>query len=72
MVEFNPDGSIKLPEQLIRNKEENKAKLKQQRCILMKRDVVSFTAPKKCVLHIILSEAISSKYLLLSAFLLSH
>ncbi|MDO8741045.1 MAG: hypothetical protein Q7J54_05740 [Candidatus Woesearchaeota archaeon] len=57
MVEFNPDGSIKLPEQLARKNEENKEKLRSQRCIKIKREIVSFTAPKKCVLHITLSEA---------------
>jgi len=59
MVEFNPDGSIKLPEQFARNKEENKEKLKIRRCIKVTREVRSFTAPKKCILHITLSEAIS-------------
>ena len=59
MVEFNPDGSIKLPELFARKKQENKEKLKQQRCILIKREIVSFTAPKKCVLHITLSDTLS-------------
>jgi len=58
MVEFNPDGSVKLPEQFARNKEENKEKLKLRRCIKIKREIVSFSAPKKCVLHITLSEVI--------------
>src|SRR3989338_11571209 len=58
MVEFNPDGSIKLAEQFARNKEENKEKLKLRRCIKIKREIVSFSAPKKCVLHITLSEVI--------------
>ncbi|MEA2037119.1 MAG: hypothetical protein U9O94_06395 [Nanoarchaeota archaeon] len=59
MVEFNPDGSIKLPGAVVRKKEENKEKLKRQRCILIRREIVNFTAPKKCVLHIILSDVIS-------------
>ena len=59
MVEFNPDGSIKLPEQFARNKEENKEKLKSRRCIKITRQIVSFTSPKKCILHIILSDVIS-------------
>ena len=54
MAEFNPDGSIKLPERFSRNKE----KLKSSRCIRIKREIVSFSAPKKCVLHITLSEVI--------------
>ena len=59
MVEFNPDGSIKLPEQYVRKKEENKEKLKSQRCIKIRRDIISFTAPKKCLLHITLSESLN-------------
>lgn len=59
MIEFNPDGSIKLPEEFAKKKEENKEKLKHQRCILVKREVMCFTAPKKCVLQIILSDAFS-------------
>jgi len=59
MVEFNPDGSIKLPEQYARNKEENKEKLRSRRCIKVTREVRSFTAPKSCILRITLSEAIS-------------
>ena len=58
MAGFNPDGSIKLPEQFARNKEKNKEKLKSQRCIKIERDIISFTAPKKCVLHITLSDAV--------------
>lgn len=59
MFEFNPDGSIKVPKHIARKKEENKEKLKRQRCILVRREVMSFTAPKKCVLQITLSDAIS-------------
>ncbi|MFH1972415.1 MAG: hypothetical protein ABIJ18_02960 [archaeon] len=58
MMEFNSDGSLKLPEQMTRKKEENKEKLKKQRCILVKREIVSFSAPKKCVLQITLSDAL--------------
>lgn len=59
MVEFNPDGSIKLPEEFAQHKEKNKAKLRHQRCIKIKRDLVSFTAPKKCILHITISESLN-------------
>ncbi|MBW2974199.1 hypothetical protein KY366_00645 [Candidatus Woesearchaeota archaeon] len=58
MYEFNPDGSIRLPERLEKNIEENREKLKRQRCIRIKRNVVSFTSPKKCILRITLSEAL--------------
>jgi len=59
MIEFNPDGSIKLPGSFERDDEEKKEKLKNQRCIKIKREVVSFKSPKKCVLHAMLSDAIS-------------
>ena len=58
IAKFNPDGSIKLPEQFARNKEENKEKLKLRKCIKIKKEIVSFSAPKKCILHIILSDVI--------------
>jgi len=58
MVEFNEDGSLKLPEHMTRKKEQDKEKLKSQRCIQVKREVVNFSAPKKCVLTITLSEAL--------------
>ncbi len=57
MIEFNPDGSIKLPGNLAKRKEENQKKLRCQRCIQIKREVVNFTAPKKCILSITISEA---------------
>jgi hypothetical protein len=59
MVEFNSDGSIKLPGALAKKVEDNKDKMQRQRCIKITKDVVSFTAPKKCVLQVILSEAFS-------------
>ncbi|MFH1641496.1 MAG: hypothetical protein ABIC04_01195 [Nanoarchaeota archaeon] len=59
MFEFNPDGSIKLPELLRKNNEEIINKLRTQRCIKIKRKIVSYTAPKKCILDITLSDAIT-------------
>ncbi|NQV09451.1 hypothetical protein HQ529_06385 [Candidatus Woesearchaeota archaeon] len=60
MVKFNPDGSIKLPEQLAVINEENKKKMQSQRCMKIRREIVSFTAPKKCVLRITLSDAFNN------------
>tara|TARA_B100001971_G_C18183588_1_gene534246 strand:- start:570 stop:992 length:423 start_codon:yes stop_codon:yes gene_type:complete len=59
MVEFNPDGSIKLPGWMEEKDEQNKEKLRSQRCIKVRKELISYTAPKKCVLHITLSEVIS-------------
>jgi len=57
MIEFNIDGSIKLPEHIIRYSKNNEEKLKKQKCIKITRDVVSDKTPKKCILHITVSEA---------------
>jgi hypothetical protein len=59
MVEFNPDGSLKLPAFLAKAKEENKEKMRSQRCIKIKRELANSTAPKRCLLHLTLSEAFS-------------
>ena len=59
MVEFNEDGSMKIPTILLKNKQEKEYKLSKGRCVLIKKEIVSFKPPKKCVLHLILSEAIN-------------
>ena len=58
-VEFNPDGSIKLPGFVQQKVSENENKMRSQRCIKVSRRVVSFDAPKKCVLNIKLSSMIN-------------
>jgi len=55
MVEFNPDGSIKLPDRLAALKSAESAKMKG-RCILIRKEIVSATSPKSCALRITLSE----------------
>jgi hypothetical protein len=59
MIEFNPDGSIKLPGQFAKQADENKEKLKSQRCIRIKRNIVSSKSPKKCLLQATLSDVFS-------------
>jgi transcriptional accessory protein Tex/SPT6 len=59
MVEFNADGSLKLPDWLANQKAENEAKLKTQKCIKIKKQVVSSRTPKSCALNITLSDAFS-------------
>jgi hypothetical protein len=58
MAEFNPDGSLKLPESVLRQKEANRQRMASQRCMRVKREIISHSAPKKCVLSITLSDAI--------------
>jgi hypothetical protein len=59
MVEFNPDGSLKLPLSVAKAKEEAERKLKSARCLRITQEVLSFKPPKKCVLHLQLSEALA-------------
>lgn len=56
-MEFNLDGSIKLPSNLAKKNEEDKQRMQSQRCITVFKDLVSTTAPKKCILQITLSNA---------------
>ena len=59
MIEFNQDGSIRLPELLAKKKQEEKYKLQKERCILIKKELVDDKSPKKCSIRIRLSEAFS-------------
>ena len=58
MMEFNPDGSIKLPASLAKKNEDDKQRMQSQRCITVFKDLVSTKAPKKCILHITLSNGL--------------
>lgn len=58
MVEFNPDGSIKLPGIVAQKQAENNVKFQNGRCLKIKKDVVSFDSPKKCALHLFLSQRV--------------
>jgi len=57
-MEFNPDGSLKLPSSAIKYKQDNIDRMRSSKCILIRKELVNFTAPKKCVLHMRLSEKI--------------
>ncbi len=58
-MEFNPDGSLKLPDTLAKQKQEHTQKMQCQRCIKIRKEIVSSYSPKKCALQITLSHAIS-------------
>jgi len=68
MVEFNPDGSIKLPERLVENKKNKEHKLKNERCAIVRKDIISYVSPKKCLLHIKLSEAVKDTSFILRQY----
>ncbi len=54
MAEFNEDGSVKLPGWIANQKAEKEAKLKTQRCIKIKKQIINDKTPKSCELNIIL------------------
>ncbi len=56
MVEFNTDGSLKLPGHITKSLDDERLRMVNQRCVKVERDVISTYAPKRCVLHIILSK----------------
>jgi hypothetical protein len=56
MYEFNPDGSLKIPTQFLKQKEDNENRMKRGRCIKIKRDLVSVVPPKSCDLILTLSD----------------
>ena len=58
MVEFNEDGSLKLPGCLAEQKQEKAERMRKGNCILIRKEMISFKAPKKCVLSIKLSEGV--------------
>ena len=59
MIEFNPDGSLKLPGKVAEKKQEDTRRMKNARCMHIKREVISFTSPKKCKLKLKLSDRIT-------------
>ncbi|MCX6706597.1 MAG: hypothetical protein NT001_00435 [Candidatus Woesearchaeota archaeon] len=59
MIEFNEDGSLKLYAHMEKKKKEDEHRMSIGRCIHIKKEMVNFTAPKKCVLHLKLSDAIN-------------
>jgi len=56
MIEFNPDGSIKLPDRILKQKKDNEFKMKNGLCATIKKEIISDKSPKKCSLNITLSE----------------
>ena len=61
MVEFNADGSLKLPRQFQEKKDDEENKMKFQNFIKIKKDVTSFKSPKECMLRLTLSNKITDK-----------
>jgi hypothetical protein len=58
MMQFNSDGSLKLSSGTLQKKQETIDRMKKGKCILVHKEMVSFSAPKKCILRVRLSDAI--------------
>jgi len=59
MFQFNPDGSLKLSSGTMQKRQQDENRMKNTRCLRIKKEMVNFTAPKRCLLHITLSEPIT-------------
>jgi hypothetical protein len=59
MIQFNPDGSLKLPGNVAEKKDKDINRMKNTRCIHVRKELVSFTSPKKCLLKLKLSDRIT-------------
>ncbi len=68
MIEFNPDGSIRIPDLMQKRMQENNDKFKNTSCMQIKKEVVNFTAPKKCVLHMKISDKVYNSDFVEQAF----
>lgn len=58
-MQFNEDGSLKISSSAIKKKQDNIDRMKKYRCIKIHKEMVNFSAPKKCLLHITLSDVIT-------------
>jgi hypothetical protein len=68
MIEFNNDGSIRLPGNILDEKRKKDYRMASTRCARIRKEVVSSYAPKKCILHVTLSDAIKDGQYMESAF----
>ncbi len=59
MIEFNPDGSIKMPGRMAAQKNKEDSKMKNSQCMRIRKEIVSVRPPKSCALHLTLSDKIT-------------
>jgi len=67
MIGFNSDGSVIIPGAIAESKQKREIRLSKERCILVRKELVDFK-PKKCVLHIRVSDAFSDSAFVSSVF----
>ena len=68
MMQFNPDGSLKLSQKTVAQKKDNEDRMINSRCVLIRKEIVNFSAPKKCLLHLKISEAIADNRFVLTTY----
>lgn len=59
MIEFNPDGSIKMSDKMAVQKSRQDNKMQNTNCLRIRKEVISVKAPKSCAIHITLSDKIT-------------
>lgn len=68
MIQFNPDGSIKLPDYVAEEKNKKQYRMEKTRCAHVRKEVVNTYPPKSCKLHIKLSKMITNVDMIENAF----
>ncbi len=58
MLQFNADGSVKLPDKMANSKSRKQDKMRNERTIILRKEIVCKTSPKKCRLTLFLSDKI--------------
>ena len=58
-MQFNPDGSLRLPGSAQARQDNEMNKMKTGKSVLVTRTVLSYDAPKKCLIELKLSDAIT-------------
>ncbi|MFW6311352.1 MAG: hypothetical protein ACOC1K_03860 [Nanoarchaeota archaeon] len=69
MIEFNSDGSLKLPSHLQQKKDRETSLLNNAKCIKVERELVSEYAPKECHLIITPSKNLTDKRFITNIFI---
>lgn len=58
MLQFNSDGSIKLPEKMANSRSRKQDKMRNERALILRKEIICKTSPKKCKLTLFLSDKI--------------
>lgn len=56
MLKFNSDGSIQLPDKMANSRSRKQDKMRNERSLILRKEIVCKTSPKKCRLTLFLSD----------------